>query len=361
MTTSSRRTATRAAAAAVVAAFLVGGSGAAHAQPSSRPSAADLESARELYKEGKELRTKGDLRGALEKFKLANAYGHTPVTALELGKTHAQLGELVEAREALLSVGRMKVESDETEKSASAREEASQLAEQLRPRIPTLNIAVLAPAETRPKVSVDGVTVPVVSHEATRKTNPGAHVVVATIGEHEERADVTLAEGETRVVTLSFANDVTDGGGAGGAGGGAADGGGGGANGANGANGASDANGGDASRGGRSISPLVWAGLGVGAVGAGIGAVTGILALGRASTVHDECDGTSCPPEAKKDVDSGRTVATISTVAFVAGGVGLAVAAVGWFALSPKKKASSTSATLRAVAGPTWVGVDGRF
>src|SRR5688572_2041922 len=105
-----------------------------YAQPS-EPSAADLESARELYKEGKELRTKGDLKGALEKFKAAHAYGGTPVTGVELGKTHMQLGELVEAREILLSVGRMKVQPDETEKSTAARTEAAELAEQIKPKI----------------------------------------------------------------------------------------------------------------------------------------------------------------------------------------------------------------------------------
>src|SRR4051794_11445204 len=69
----------------------------------SAPSAADLESARELFKEGRELRQNGDLPRAIERFKAAHAYGQTPVTALELGRTQMQVGDLIEAREVLLS------------------------------------------------------------------------------------------------------------------------------------------------------------------------------------------------------------------------------------------------------------------
>ena len=80
--------------------------------PNAQPSAADLESARELFKEGREARQNGDLKRALDRFKAAHAYGQTPVTALELGRTHIQLGELVEGREVLLSVARIKVQPD---------------------------------------------------------------------------------------------------------------------------------------------------------------------------------------------------------------------------------------------------------
>src|SRR5438874_1930474 len=107
MTTSSSAVARRAFAAIALAA-LVAVPAVSFGQPAAQPSAADLESARELYKEAKALRDKGDLRGALEKFKQAHAYGQTPVTGLELGRTHMQLGELVEAREVFLSVARMK-------------------------------------------------------------------------------------------------------------------------------------------------------------------------------------------------------------------------------------------------------------
>ncbi len=304
-----------------------------------QPSAADLESARELYKEAKALRDKGDLRGALEKFKQAHAYGQTPVTALELGKTHMQLGELVEAREVFLSVARMKVQSDETEKSAAARQESADLAEQVRTKIPTLNVKITGvPADAQPQLTIDGAPIPVVSLSAVRKANPGAHVVVAKLGGKEQKQDVSLAEGETKEISVALdAASATS----------------------SGTTAPPPPRGGDTTTG-RQISPIVWIGAGVAVVGLGVGTVTGILALGKSSTVKKECSGTTCPKSAQSDVDSGRTDATISTIGFVAGGVGVAVAAVGWFVLS-KPASGSSHPTVTPAFGANWLGASGTF
>jgi len=301
-----------------------------------QPSAADLESARELYKEGKELRSKGDLRGALEKFKQAHAYGQTPVTALELGKTHQQLGELVEAREVFLSVARMKVQPDETDKSADARKEAADLADQIRTKIPTLAIKITGVPESTPvDVKVDGATVPVASLAAIRKTNPGTHNVVARAGTREAKADVDLAEGETKEVALAIPADAAPTG--------------------------PTPPGGDQPKGGKDISVVTWVGAGVAIAGIGVGTVTGIMALSKSSTVKNECTGLSCPDSAKKDVDSGRKVATISTVGFIVGGAGVVTAAVGYFLLSKPAASAANEPHVRAAVGPTWVGLDGVF
>lgn len=304
-----------------------------------QPSASDLESARELYKEGKELRSKGDLRGALEKFKQAHAYGQTPVTALELGKTHMQLGELVEAREVFLSVGRMKVQPDETDKSADARKEAADLAEQLRPKIPTLSIKITgATSDSSVELKVDGAVVPVVSMVATRKTNPGPHSVTARVGNREGKADVDLAEGDTKEIAIAIPD--TD-------------------NAA--AVGGPPPPGGETTKHGKDIHVVTWVGAGLAVAGLGVGTVAGVIALSKSSTVKKECSGLSCPSTAKADVDSGRKVATISTIGFIAGGVGMVTAAVGYFLLSTPASASADGVHVRAVAGPTWVGLDGKF
>ena len=304
------------------------------------PSAADLESARELYKEAKELRQKGDLRGALERFKAAHQYGQTPVTGLELGRTHMELGELIEAREVLLGVGRIKVAADETEKSAAARTEAAELAEKLRPRIATVvvKLANVGPG-AQPQVLVDGAPIPVVSSGAMRKVNPGTHAVVAKVGAREEKREVAVAEAETKEVSLDLGG-ATGEAPTGGDGGGAA----------------------TEPGSGRSISPVTWAGLGLGVAGLGVGAVTGILALGKASDVEAACQGTRCPPSAADTVDSGRSLATISTVGFAVGVVGVGVAAVGFFVLSPKGT-SAPKAGLRVVpvVAHDRIGLSGTF
>jgi hypothetical protein len=313
----------------------------ASAAPSGPPSAADLESARELFKEGREARQNGDLRRALDRFKAAHAYGQTPVTALELGRTHIQLGELVEGREMLLSVARMKVQADETEKSAAARTEAADLAEEVKKRIPSVSVKLTGVAsDSAASLTVDGFAVPIVGLNGIRKANPGKHVVVARAGTHEETRNVDLDEGKTQEVTIDLA----------------------------GAGATSTVTGPvtvpDTSTG-KQISPVTWIGLGVGAIGLGVGAVGGIVALGKASNVNKACTDTHCPPSAKDDVDAGRTAATISTIGFVVGGAGVITAAVGYFLLSKPKAAASAASSARLSVMPfvtaTSVGLDGSF
>ena len=301
------------------------------------PSAADLESARELFKEGREARQSGDMKRALERFKAAHQYGQTPVTALELGRTHIQLGELVEGREVLLSVARMKVQPDEGEKSSQARAEAAELAEDAKRRIPTLSVKLTGVApDAAAQVTVDGFPVPIVSLVGIRKANPGKHVVVAKVGAREETRNVDLEESKTQELAIDLTGAAST---------------------------ATVAppqgSGAPPADGERQISPVTWVGLGVGVLGVGIGSVFGIIALGKASDVNAACKSMHCPPATKDTVDSGRTAATVSTVGFAVGAAGVITAAVGYFVLS-KPKASAVVVVRPFVAG-TFAGVDGRF
>jgi hypothetical protein len=193
----------RAALASALAACAVASVGvAAHAQ-----TAADLETARALFKEGRELRARGDLRGALEKLRAAHAVGRTPITGLELARTHALLGELVEAREVALDVARIRVAADETARSAEARAEATQLAEELRERIPDVTVHVTgAPEGVVPEVVIDGRALPPDLVGEPFKLDPGTHVVavVEPHGGAIARETVTVGEGEARLVTLAY-------------------------------------------------------------------------------------------------------------------------------------------------------------
>jgi hypothetical protein len=307
--------------------------------PNAQPSAADLESARELFKEGREARQNGDLKRALDRFKAAHAYGQTPVTALELGRTHIQLGELVEGREVLLSVARMKVQSDETEKSTAARTEAADLAEEVKKRIPSVSVKLTGVAsDSAASLTVDGFAVPIVALNGVRKANPGKHVVVARAGTHEETRSVDLEEGKTQDITIDLA----------------------GAGATVGAGGPGPA---PEPSSGKNINLVTWIGAGAGVVGIGVGAVAGIVALGKSSNVKKACTDIHCPPSAKADVDAGRTAATISTIGFVVGGAGAITAAVGYFLLSKPKPAAAAGShwSVTPFVGTNSVGLDGSF
>ena len=108
------------------------------------PSAEDFATARALYKEGKDLRAAGNLKGALEKLTAAHTLGRTPLTGIELARVEVQLGLFVEAREVCIGIGRLAVEPDETPRSAEARKDAAKLADELRPRIASLRKSSIA-------------------------------------------------------------------------------------------------------------------------------------------------------------------------------------------------------------------------
>lgn len=72
-----------------------------------------------------------------------------------------------------------------------------------------------------------------------------------------------------------------------------------------------------------SNNTLGWVALGIGGAGFITSAVTGILVLGKKSTIDDNCNGSACNAEGKSAADSAKTLALISTVGFAVGVVGV--------------------------------------
>ena len=196
--TSSRR---RSALALSTLLLVLGLSGAAHAQRTAQ----DIASARQLYNEGIELRDKGDMKGALDKFRAAHALGNTPLTGIELCRAHSALGQPVEARETCLGVGRIAPLPEESQRSKDARNDAARLAEAERPKIGSIRLKITGvPAGWQPTVTVDGRAVPPVALNEPRAVNPGVHTVVAKVGSGPEtRATLETHEGETKDLELA--------------------------------------------------------------------------------------------------------------------------------------------------------------
>jgi hypothetical protein len=280
------------------------------------PTAADVETARGLYVEGLELRDGGKLEMSLGRFKAAHALAATPITSLELGRAHALLGELVEAREMLLSIERLPVQPSESPKAASARVEARAMAEQLRDRIPALRLVFSPEPPAAPHVTIDGVVIPPEALANPRKVNPGSHTIVADANGAHATSTVLLIERELRMVTLALHNGAAP----------------------------------------VAVKPLVpanpepprtapretpppqpagptgWFYVGLGAAGVGVvvGSITGAIALSKASTLQSECTGASCPRSAADDLTTSRTMGVVSTIAFGVAIAGGAVALVTW-------------------------------
>jgi hypothetical protein len=297
-----------------LALFLV--SGVAQAQRSAQ----DIESARQLYNQGIELRDKGDLQGALEKLRAAHALGNTPLTGIELCRTHAALHQPVEAREVCLGVSRIP-----------------------KGKIAGLRIKVTGvPAGAEPIVMVDNAKVPPAALGEPRAVNPGAHQVSARVGSGvETKATIETKEGETRDVELivrppdpgTVAAEPHH----------------------------------EAPRGSpppkeekkeKKVNSLATVGLGIGVTGVLIGSIAGLVAIGKESSLEDKCVSKLCGEDLHDDLDSARNWAGVSTAAFIIAGVAFGAALIS-YAASPSASARTKPKSLNIAFGGT--GFHGSF
>jgi hypothetical protein len=315
-------------------------------------SAADIETARQLYNQGVDLRDKGDMKGALEKLRAAHALGNTPITGVELCKTHASLAQPVEAREVCLGVGRIPPLAGETARSQDARNEAARIAEDMRPKIAVVRLHITGvPQGREPIVTVDGAAVPLAALGEGRALNPGKHAVSARVGAGAEtRSEIDLAPGETKDVALPVvapppeATPVV-------------------------------AQPGYPPPGGERPPPrersngLAIAGFVIGGVGVGIGAITGIVALSGKSDLSDKCTDKICGVPDHDSLDAAKRWGNVSTAAFVIGGVGLLVGTIATLAapkhaaMAPPTGGKTATRSFRVTPdfGPGQVGIHGAF
>jgi len=291
-------------------------------------SAADKETARGLFLAGNDKYKQGDYEGALEAYSGADAIMHVPTTGYKVGKTLVQLGRLVLARDKLLSIARLARTGDESAAFRHARDQAGLLAEELRARIPSLRIDVTGPGPELPlTVVVDGRQLDADIARLPWRLDPGEHVVrVSAVGFSAQTQTVEVAEGEHEVMSFVLvARDSYE----------------------------------ESSSASADLSPLVWVGFGVGAVGIIVGSITGGLSLSAAAELEDACEADGrCPPEQQSALDRATTTATVSTISFIAGGAGVALGVVG---LLVGGDADDDTAGASAVVGPGYLGIGGRF
>jgi len=170
--------------------------------PREPPTEAQIEAARALYREARELHKQGKLREAIDRALEAYRTAPTPVTALEAGTLLVEGGRLVEARDLLRTVALLPVSPRESDKGREARQHAAELARSLDARIPKIAIA------ERPQgaeVLLDGRPF-AGDNNAWQGVDPGAHTIVVRIGERTcTKITTALGEGEERTIDLHAA------------------------------------------------------------------------------------------------------------------------------------------------------------
>jgi len=310
------------------------------------PTASDRETARMYMAEGRAKRDANDLKASLRAFEAADAIMHVPTTSLEVARTQAMLGLLVEARDRALQVARSSPRPGEPTPFVEARAAAEKLAADLEARIPSIRVTVVHPPPGL-TVSIDGAALPAIAIGLGRKLDPGNHVIVARAAGTSRTIDVQVLERESKEVPIDLGVPETS-------------------------PAAEPTNAGvsapptSSERARPSRGP--WLGLGIvglslGGVGVVLGAVTGAMSISQTNAIKSQCLAGVCPAklsdgsDAATALSNARTLAALSDVGFIAGGV---LAAAG-IALVVVGSVHSRGGTMAVTFGPRGVALGGTF
>lgn len=246
--------------------------------------------ARDLAQQGFDLFEAGKYQEALDRFRKAEEKFHAPphlsFSALALDK----LGKLREARDLCKRVADEKLPKYAPKPYRTAIDDAKTELESLQKRIPTLSIRVTGAPLSSVHAWLDDRVLGPPELAQPMDLDPGEYTVrIEAPGMASQSRRVKLGEGVHENLELILQPAPPP----------------------------------EPPRG--SIVPGAVT-LAAGGAGLAIGAITGVLSLSKVSQLHDACPGMRCPAREASTIDSARTLGTVSTVGFVAGG---ALAAAG--------------------------------
>ncbi len=310
---------------------------------------ADRATARSLGQEGQQAFESKDYATAEDRFRRADKMVHAPTLVLGLARALAAEGKYVEAQESYNRIIREGLPPGAPDVFKRALDDAKKEVDAVTTKVGSVTITVKAAGGAdipEPQVVLDDHAINSASLGVKRAIDPGAHVLRATAegykpgelkfsttegGSVDEPLTlekdlsapppVAAAPGTTAPVAVS-STDVTPA---------------------------------EVSKG-RKIAP--WVAFGVGGVGLAVGGIFGIVAIGKHSTLKDECTST-CPPSAQSDLDSYHSMGLISDIGFIVAAVGGATGAI--LLLTQPKSAPTTGVTIVPTVGLGTVGATGRF
>jgi hypothetical protein len=314
------------------------------------PSAADVAGARLLAVEGIKLANAGNCKDAVEKLARAQSLHAAPTILGRLGECQVALGKLVEGTENLRRVVREPLPHPAPPAYVKARARAERVLTAGARRVAHLHIVMNAPPDAKVALTVDGEPVRAELVGADRPTDPGAHLVEATApGYLKDSENVSLLEGAEATVTITLKADPnaktleqeTS---------------------ANAALQVVPPTPSAALSPGPSRVPAMVA-FAAGAAGLAVGGIFGGLAVAKRGSLDAECNPSKvCPSTAQGTLDSLNTTSTVSTIGFIAGGVGVAAGVVLLFVPSAHRAPKAEQGlVLQPYVGPMGAGLTGRF
>jgi hypothetical protein len=298
------------------AAVLVASVAATTVAGAAEPSPQDIAQARELAIQAQEAFEAGRYEESEKLWIAASAlYPQAPTLTLGLARTQAKLGKLVLSQESYKKIIREHENAPNlTPAFKDAVDAAKNEVTSVSARI--ANVIITVEGAPNPVVTLDGQPVVTAALGLKRPVDPGSHVVKAEAEGFKpaetkfEVAESGLAEAKLKLEKL-VAEPV-----------------------------------GPAPNAEAPPPPppeakrdrtLAYVAFGVGGAGLVFGAVTGALALGKHGDLADKCPNDRCPNALGDEVDSFRTMGTLSTIGFIVAGAGIAAGTVLWIT-APKKE-----------------------
>ena len=326
--------------------------------------------ARSAANQGVEAFEAGNFKDALNLMERAESLVHALPHLLYIARANEKLGNLVQAREAYLKIGRERLKPSDPDAFRDAQSAAATELQALEPRIPTVTVKVEGAPASGLSVTMDGQPLSVALLGVPTPMNPGEHVFEAKApGTQPATQRLAVAESAKQTVTLALqpgaagsaapdAPATTEGAPPGGtqtSGTGTAV---------------------DTGSSGPSLKIPAYIALGVGVVGVAAGTVFYLSGSGKSSDADkkfDECVGTATDgvcrdPAAQDEIEeldsSAASNKSLGVVGFAVGGVGLAAGVTLLLLDGGGKSETPTAAkgpSVTPLIGYRYLGLSGRF
>ncbi len=291
-------------------------------------------------------------------FAASKLYAQAPTLTLGLARAQAKLGKFFAAQESYAKLIReWSSNATAPQPFKDAVEVAKSEVVTVSAKVASVTLSIDGPAATSASVTLDGQPVPSFALGLKRPVDPGFHKVAATADGYKPlETTFSVSEGGAAIVALKMDKPgaplagitVV-------------------------APGPTLRPRPDAKDKRSSNKTLALVAFGVGGAGLLVGGVAGVIALGKASDLKSKCDADkACPSGEQDNVDSYKSMGTLSTIGFVVAGVGAVAGAVLWFTAPKEREAvaatarryttfSSRGITVSPYFGGTAAGVSGGF